>query len=133
MSEQPCFQKVAAAGGFQFHNCSRKVSVVRDGKAYCKIHDPVYVSEKTARKHAKWEAEDELKEAKWSLRDAAVGSYEKHCGEKARELAEADLLGEALTIIGRLVFAADAKLLSEKHRVIDEARNILAKLPKESK
>ncbi len=33
---------------------------------------------------------------------------------------------ELLTLAERLVFAADAKLLSEKHRVVEEARTAIA-------
>lgn len=147
MNEQPCFEKVAAAGGFNFHNCSRKVAVVRDGKSYCKIHDPVYVAEKWAKKHAEWDAEAKFKEEKWALQVAAVGSYKKHCGEKARELAEADLLGEALVTLRELMNAARnyevARTTAGKHGYQEaverwtsadlSAASLLAKLPKESK
>ncbi len=33
---------------------------------------------------------------------------------------------ELLTIVERIAFAADAKLLSEKHRVVEEARAAIA-------
>ena len=38
---------------------------------------------------------------------AAVNSYDKHCGERAVECAEGDLLGDLLEALEKLVNAAD--------------------------
>lgn len=46
--------------------CTRKGSVERDGKLYCKIHDPVLVEEKRNKRNAeyqaKWDKEAEERE-----------------------------------------------------------------------
>ena len=48
-------------GAFQQHQCYNKFIVMRNGKRYCKIHDPEYVKQKddeqTKKFHAKWELE----------------------------------------------------------------------------
>ena len=31
-------------GAFQQYQCNKKAVVIREGKAYCKIHDPEYIS-----------------------------------------------------------------------------------------
>jgi len=36
--------------------CSKKVVVERDGKPYCKIHDPEYIRVKEAKRKASYEA-----------------------------------------------------------------------------
>ena len=33
-------------GAFHQHRCEKKFTVVRDGKRYCKIHDPEYIKAK---------------------------------------------------------------------------------------
>lgn len=84
---------------------------------------------------------------KASMAVLSVNSYAKHCGEKARELAEADLLGEALVTLRELMNAARnyevARTTAGKHGYQEaverwtsadlSAASLLAKLPKESK
>jgi hypothetical protein len=43
-------------GCFHQHQCLRKGAVTRDGKLYCKIHDPVFKAELRKSKEAKWDA-----------------------------------------------------------------------------
>jgi len=40
-------------GAFQQHQCNNKAVVERDGKWYCKIHDPEYIKQKDAERQAK--------------------------------------------------------------------------------
>jgi hypothetical protein len=44
-------------GAFHPHQCSRKGSIKRDGKFYCKTHDPVAIKQKRAAQDAKWKKE----------------------------------------------------------------------------
>lgn len=42
--------------GWRFNNCSRAGSVERDGKWWCKQHDPDAVKARKDARHAKWQA-----------------------------------------------------------------------------
>ncbi len=44
-------------GSWYYADCSRKAVVERDGKPYCKIHDPEYRKEKAEERHTKYESE----------------------------------------------------------------------------
>lgn len=53
--EERCQEKVAPEGqwgSFQQYQCNKKAVVTRDGKRYCKIHDPEYIKEKDAKREA---------------------------------------------------------------------------------
>ena len=43
--------------GFYYHSCSKKAVVERDGKLYCKIHDPEYIQAKQEKANVKWQKE----------------------------------------------------------------------------
>lgn len=43
-------------GTFQQSQCTKKVVVERNGKSYCKIHDPEYIKEKDSEREAKRKA-----------------------------------------------------------------------------
>lgn len=66
-------------GAFQQYRCSKKAVVVRDGKPYCKIHDPEYIKQKDVEREAKRRAKGCLK-CGWDLR--RWWSYCPHCGTK---------------------------------------------------
>ena len=51
---QRCSEQVSS-DAWHFHQCSRKVVVERDGKFYCKIHDPEYVKNKRDRKQKEYD------------------------------------------------------------------------------
>jgi hypothetical protein len=50
--------------------CSRKPTVVRDGKAYCWQHDPERISRLRQERNKRWDAEWKAKEAAWDAADA---------------------------------------------------------------
>jgi len=52
------------------YQCNNKPVVTRDGKLYCKIHDPKYLKEKDARRRAKLEREDLKRRKAWDLKQA---------------------------------------------------------------
>lgn len=41
-------------GDFTFHQCSRTGSIEREGKWYCKIHDPIAKAERDKARRDKW-------------------------------------------------------------------------------
>lgn len=53
------------------HQCEKGAVVERDGKWYCKIHDPEYIKEKAAKSKAKWDAKWATKKRGWDLQRLA--------------------------------------------------------------
>ncbi len=54
MTEQ-CSREVYSGDSFFGHQCTKKVMVEREGKHYCKIHDPEYILGKNRKKQEEWE------------------------------------------------------------------------------
>lgn len=52
-----CSARVYHSHVFTSSRCTKKVTVTRDGKPYCTIHDPERVSSARAARFAKWNAE----------------------------------------------------------------------------
>ena len=52
-----CVKGVWGESGWRRHQCNFKVKVVRDGKGYCTIHDPVRVAEKQQERNEKYNAD----------------------------------------------------------------------------
>ena len=46
---------------FHSYPCSRKAAITRDGKGYCRQHDPVARKEKSDAAYAKWKTDAELR------------------------------------------------------------------------
>lgn len=44
-------------GAFHSHQCEKRAVVTRNGKRYCKIHDPEYVKAKGEERTKRWEAQ----------------------------------------------------------------------------
>lgn len=54
--EERCSEQVYEHTGFgRFHQCERRAVVEREGKPYCKIHDPEYVKKKKLASQAKYD------------------------------------------------------------------------------
>lgn len=71
METQCCEQVHNGPYSVSFHRCARKVSVERDGKPYCKIHDPVAVRERRRKSHDKFAKEQKIRVARLTLQEAA--------------------------------------------------------------
>ena len=56
MDKKQCSVKVLDAGGWHSFPCSKPITIERDGKPYCKIHDPEYIKAKDAKREAKRKA-----------------------------------------------------------------------------
>ena len=50
MEKAKCSEKVWHSGAFHPYQCQNKVVVEREGKPYCRIHDPEYIKEKQAKR-----------------------------------------------------------------------------------
>lgn len=53
--DKQCCEKVWGAGVWHTHQCKRKAVIEKDGKLYCKIHDPEYIKAKDKKKEAEYE------------------------------------------------------------------------------
>ena len=63
-------------GWGRFYGCERKAVIERDGKPYCKIHDPEYVAKKGAEKQAQWDKERDERLAVYERRILLAGIFE---------------------------------------------------------
>ena len=65
MSEHACSKRVYSGERWDFggHPCSRKGTVERDGRWWCKQHDPEAMKAREAKRDAAYRAEQEVKEA----------------------------------------------------------------------
>ncbi len=53
------------------HQCSRKAVVEREGKRYCKVHDPEYIAAKRKEHTERWER-DWVKQRETGTRNALI-------------------------------------------------------------
>ncbi len=56
--------------GFYGHQCQRQPVVTRDGKPYCKIHDPEYIKAKEAAWGSNFDKEYAEDQKRWALKAA---------------------------------------------------------------
>ncbi|MFX0084263.1 MAG: hypothetical protein ACFFAU_01215 [Candidatus Hodarchaeota archaeon] len=56
MDEKRCSAQVSS-DSWHFRSCYRKAVVKRDGKWYCKIHDPEYIQKKCDKRQKEYEYE----------------------------------------------------------------------------
>lgn len=110
-------------GRYDYHKCSRAGRVERDGKWYCKQHDPVEVERK--RKESQELRSEEVKELNeaWKRQQYALSAVEGISTEALKE-------GIVKSLRDCLKSALDTAEF-EKHPFRpwhEEARNLLAKL-----
>jgi hypothetical protein len=70
--------------GWRNHPCSAKGKIERDGKKYCKRHDPVNVLEKMKKRQEKYDAENKLWKKEYErklLMDSLLKITEKYAEE----------------------------------------------------
>lgn len=72
-----CVGSVHDSYGVGFHQCLRNWSVVRDGKKYCKQHDPVAVKAKQDASLRAWENRCEIEENRWRKSAIRQASYDE--------------------------------------------------------
>ncbi len=61
-----CSVEVSIDQGFRFRRCLRAGVVERDGKLFCRQHDPEAVKARLAVRDAKWEAKNRQRAAAWT-------------------------------------------------------------------
>lgn len=67
------------------HQCVKPFAVERDGKLYCKIHDPEYVARKRAEQDARWKAKSDADKRRY-----AISRVKEEIVEAAKALRKAD-------------------------------------------
>jgi hypothetical protein len=70
LAGKTCCAPISMAHGWRFRDCGAAAKVERDGKFYCKRHDPVAIAAKHAARSAKWEAEWKAKREGWARAEA---------------------------------------------------------------
>jgi len=82
-----CCEKIF--DGWHYYSCKNKASIERDGKFYCKIHDPVRKEERETVRKQKMEEryEDKLKmmaisNPKYRIMERALELMCEDCGKK---------------------------------------------------
>lgn len=79
MEKHNCSQDVYPKerwGSFHPYKCNKPAVIERDGKWYCKIHDPVYRKSKQKGLTAKWDAKWDAEKKQMRLQSAAPDMYE---------------------------------------------------------
>ncbi len=69
---EQCSKMIFEGRGWN-HLCNNKAIIERDGKLYCKIHDPEYVKEKNAKLQAKWNVASAKRDEHWH-RESVINS-----------------------------------------------------------
>ncbi len=64
-----CQRTIFEDRGFNYQ-CTKKPVIERDGKLYCKIHDPEYIKEKQVKWRAMFDKEQAEREKHWVLVNA---------------------------------------------------------------
>lgn len=138
-----CCERVRDAGSRwpSYHGCERKSSVVRDGKPYCKIHDPVAKKEKQDAKWKQWQSKNAAENLRAELQRLAVASYAKLPDPLAA--ASEDALGQCVALLQSVASLFDEMDSvswdegsdfqdSSYSQLADEVRELLATIQKKS-
>jgi hypothetical protein len=91
MKMEKCSERVMGEGqwgAFHTHQCKNKAVVERDGKWYCRIHDPEYVKEKRQKRFAEKDAQQKKKEDYFRLSSTAVKACKEINPENPMAVAE---------------------------------------------
>ena len=100
---QGCEKTVFTDRGFS-HSCSRRGPIEREGKRWCKQHDPVAVKKRLEERRARWDAEEKQRGGKFrrSYAEAraceGVSTVDLEIGLIARLLAAAEPVKEGNTL-----------------------------------
>ena len=80
-------------------HCSNKAKVIREGKGYCKRHDPVNIAEKRRIKDEIWEKEWAAKKLVWD-RDKALGQVAHGLTTEEIKALNPNLIAAAPDLLG---------------------------------
>ncbi len=79
----------------QSWQCHKRAIIERDGKWYCKIHDPEYVKQKNMKKQTRWAKEAAKQSAIWALKQARNNATEGLTLEELKQVTP-NLIRKAL-------------------------------------
>lgn len=89
-----CCVRVHSGGYVRGHQCGKAAKVIRDGKPYCGIHDPVAVRARKDKRNAEWKE-------RWDAEAAARAQAEAARAERDRRAAcFDDLLAALVSMVG---------------------------------
>ena len=109
--------------------CSRNATVERDGKWYCWQHDPERVKTDKKRRRAKWEVDQQQKNAQYARRAAVY----RACEGIPTEKLSAGLVQEMLEVLKTLLpfvreeWSNSVEDANEYYEVAGRARALIAK------
>lgn len=99
MSEKCCENVMTYVGNWpRSHQCTRNAVVIREGKPYCKQHDPDAVKARQDARKVKWDAEMERDKAHWDRRRAEAQA----CQGVATEDLRPGMVKELLEMLRQL-------------------------------
>ena len=75
-------------GVFHMHQCTRKATVERNGKPFCKTHDPVAIKERDDARHREWQEKWDRERAASERKSAAIAFCEGVETETIRALTD---------------------------------------------
>ncbi len=81
-------------GSFHGYQCHFKAVVIREGKPYCKIHDPVKVEEKRREREKGWEIKWEKSKSEYRRLKVMTSACEDVETEILETIKIKDLLGK---------------------------------------
>ena len=94
---EECQTLIYGGRGFN-HQCSNKSVVTREGKLYCRIHDPEYIAEKKRKWQEAFDKERIEQSAMWDLKqarnDATEGLTLQELRQVTPELIKQKILGD---------------------------------------
>jgi len=76
-----CSKTVYNAKGWYSYPCSKKFYIERDGKMYCKIHDPEYIKAKDKKREEKYE-KLKCKKCDYHFEGKSFYKFCPYCGTK---------------------------------------------------
>ena len=86
--------------GWNKRRCENNAKVIRDGKAYCTVHDPIYIRAKRQAKTAMWNKKRDAKDKSRKLESTTVDACNKINPDNPQAAADSLVdMYEALTDI----------------------------------
>ena len=84
--EGQCSQRVSDSTGLYYHQCHKKAVVEREGRLYCKVHNPEYIKEKRRKEQEKYNKEQDERQEEYARHDALEKATEGLTTEELERL-----------------------------------------------
>lgn len=114
---EPSCSASVSTDGYGSHDCYRRGVIERDGKHYCKQHDPVAVDAKRKAEEQKWEADRRARDARVAstrVSQAKATAFDQVLAEYAQRLEWAEPGHDTSAEFGRRVTAIIVEHLRTK-------------------